>query len=234
MARWVIRYRRGREVTPPLAVATFANDSDRPPVVVIVFGFEIGDVAVGHREIDQRKQSGVLPHVELPCRRHFACDPVPTLGRTFVPKAGDLALFGGPRDTLASADRLDLFNICKSTRAVYRRGLARAELSGRLQHKRRYAAPVCLGCRLKVRRRRAVVATLRTRGVLHGPILTVVFPCRKDCRGSSSPNLQTGCFFLTIGDGAKHFLQSRVTSRLRVWEQSDDRIVSGSSDCCLD
>src|SRR6201997_4738688 len=116
MARWVIRYRRGRKVTQPLAVATFANDSDRPPVVVIVFGFEIGDVAVGHREIDQRKQSGVLPHVELPCRRHFACDPVPTPGRILEPISGDLALFGGACYTLASADNLDLFNVCESTR----------------------------------------------------------------------------------------------------------------------
>ena len=51
-----------------------------PPVVVMVFGFETADEAVGHREIYQCKQPGVLPHVELPCPRHFACDSVPTPG----------------------------------------------------------------------------------------------------------------------------------------------------------
>src|SRR6202011_1536462 len=109
-----------------------------------------------------------------------SCDPVPTPGRTFVPIAGDLTLFGGPRDTLATADRLDLFNLCKSTQAIHRRGVGRAELSGRLQHKRRYAAPMRVECWRKVRRCRAVLAGLRTRGVLHGPIFSVVFPRRED------------------------------------------------------
>ena len=83
MVRRVIRYRRGRKVTQPFTIATFANGSDWPPVVVMVFVFKTGDVAVGHREIHQRKQSGVLPNIELPCRRHFTCDPVPTLGANF-------------------------------------------------------------------------------------------------------------------------------------------------------
>ena len=60
MVRGVFRYRRGPKVTQPFAVATFANGSDRTPIVVIVFGFETGDVAVGYREIHQRKQSGIL------------------------------------------------------------------------------------------------------------------------------------------------------------------------------
>src|SRR4029077_16695676 len=51
MVRRVIRNRRGRKVTQPFAIATFANGSDWPPVVVIVFVFETGDVAVGPREV---------------------------------------------------------------------------------------------------------------------------------------------------------------------------------------
>ena len=47
-------YRWGRKATQPCAIATLANGSDWPPVVVIVFVFETGDVAVGHREIHQR------------------------------------------------------------------------------------------------------------------------------------------------------------------------------------
>jgi hypothetical protein len=46
----------------------------------MVFGFGTAELAVGHREIHQRKESSVLPHVELPCRRHFARDPVPPPG----------------------------------------------------------------------------------------------------------------------------------------------------------
>ena len=80
----------------------------------MVFVFETGDVAVGHREIQQCKEAGVLPHVEMPCTQHLARDAVPPLGRTLIPIAADLALLGSPRGTLASTDRLDFFKVCKS------------------------------------------------------------------------------------------------------------------------
>jgi hypothetical protein len=40
MGRGVIRYRRGRKTTQPFAVAAFADCSDRPPVVVIIFAIK--------------------------------------------------------------------------------------------------------------------------------------------------------------------------------------------------
>jgi hypothetical protein len=75
-------------------------------------------------------KSGVLPHVELPCRQHLARDAIPTLRRILIPIAGDLALLGSPRGTLASTDRLDFLKVRKSTRTVHRRRIGTAELIG--------------------------------------------------------------------------------------------------------
>src|SRR6516165_7739334 len=217
MSRGVIRYRRGPKVTQPFSIAAFANGSDRPPVVVIVFAFETADEAIRQREIHQRKESGILPQVELPCRRHFACDPVPPPGGTLEPIPGDLALFGCACDTLAAADRLDLFNIGQSKGTVHRWRFGTAELCGRRQHKWTYAAPLHHECRRKVGRCRAVFARLCTRGVLDPRARTVVLTRLEDCNGSNVPSPYTRRFSRVIGDGAKHFLHGRVTTHFRVW-----------------
>jgi hypothetical protein len=75
-------------------------------------------------------KSGVLPHVELRCRQHLARDAIPTLRRILIPIAGDLALLGSPRGTLASTDHLDFLKVRKSTRSVHRRRIGTAELIG--------------------------------------------------------------------------------------------------------
>ncbi len=67
-----------------------------------------------------------------------------------------------------------------------------------------------------------------------GTFLTVVFTCLEDRGCGSSPNLQSGRFSRTIGDGAKRLLQSRVETRFRLREQNDQRAVCGPDDGGLD
>ena len=58
-----------------------------------VLRFEIGDITVGKRNIDQSEQPAVLPQVQPLLLGDAPCDAVPGLRQSFVPVPGNLALF---------------------------------------------------------------------------------------------------------------------------------------------
>ncbi len=118
-----------------------SNGRDWPPEVVEVAGFPTCDEAVRHGHIQQGKEPGTVPWVEVGGSRHNARDPVPTGDGTLVPEAGDGALLGAARGAGLIAEALDLIVVPRVLRTRQRRGTRRPELRGGSESERRHMAP---------------------------------------------------------------------------------------------
>ena len=69
---------------------------DRAPEVIEELRVSVGDVGIGQCKINQSKESGIFPKVEIMPGRDNPGDAIPSLRRRLVPECGDLALLGSP------------------------------------------------------------------------------------------------------------------------------------------